>query len=263
MADPWMKLYTSDWLAGTRQLTPAETGIYITLICMMYEKGEPLRSDRTKLARLCNCPPGAFGTIIESLVEDGKLVIVDGGLWNKRVEIEISNRVQRTKSATHATNAKHSVQAGKSEQKQRLRENHAPFAHCESGATRAGVRSQKPDAREEKQKPSVSSKRGARLPEGWKPSERNLADASGMGMSSEAISTEADKFRDYWIAKPGAGGVKLDWDATWRNWCRNAASRQTGKRPPASAQSLKELFADELGDGEGRGSNVVAFGGWA
>jgi len=27
-------------------------------------------------------------------------------------------------------------------------------------------------------------------------------------------------FRDYWIAKPGKDGVKLDWSATWRNWVR-------------------------------------------
>jgi hypothetical protein len=28
------------------------------------------------------------------------------------------------------------------------------------------------------------------------------------------------KFRDYWIAKAGAGARKTDWLATWRNWCR-------------------------------------------
>jgi hypothetical protein len=30
-----------------------------------------------------------------------------------------------------------------------------------------------------------------------------------------------DGFRDYWIAKAGQSGVKLDWLATWRNWVRN------------------------------------------
>jgi uncharacterized protein YdaU (DUF1376 family) len=30
-----------------------------------------------------------------------------------------------------------------------------------------------------------------------------------------------DGFKDYWIAKPGQTGVKLDWFATWRNWVRN------------------------------------------
>lgn len=33
--------------------------------------------------------------------------------------------------------------------------------------------------------------------------------------------TEAtDRFRDYWVAVPGARGLKLDWTATWRNWIR-------------------------------------------
>ena len=30
-----------------------------------------------------------------------------------------------------------------------------------------------------------------------------------------------DGFKDYWVAKAGAHGVKLDWLATWRNWVRN------------------------------------------
>jgi len=31
----------------------------------------------------------------------------------------------------------------------------------------------------------------------------------------------AEQFKDYWIAQAGQKGVKLDWDATWRNWVRN------------------------------------------
>ena len=27
-------------------------------------------------------------------------------------------------------------------------------------------------------------------------------------------------FADHWRAKPGKDGAKLDWRATWRNWCR-------------------------------------------
>jgi hypothetical protein len=30
-----------------------------------------------------------------------------------------------------------------------------------------------------------------------------------------------EQFKDFWIAKAGAQGVKLDWLATWRNWVRN------------------------------------------
>jgi uncharacterized protein YdaU (DUF1376 family) len=30
-----------------------------------------------------------------------------------------------------------------------------------------------------------------------------------------------EQFKDYWVAQAGQKGVKLDWDATWRNWVRN------------------------------------------
>ena len=30
-----------------------------------------------------------------------------------------------------------------------------------------------------------------------------------------------ETFKDYWVAKAGNQGVKLDWQATWRNWVRN------------------------------------------
>lgn len=34
-------------------------------------------------------------------------------------------------------------------------------------------------------------------------------------------------FRDYWVAVSGSKGVKLDWFATWRNWCRAQKSQQS------------------------------------
>lgn len=37
-------------------------------------------------------------------------------------------------------------------------------------------------------------------------------------------------FRDYWIAQPGAKGVKLDWTATWRNWIRRESNHETDIR---------------------------------
>ncbi len=31
----------------------------------------------------------------------------------------------------------------------------------------------------------------------------------------------AEKFRDHWATLPGPRGMKTDWFAAWRNWCRN------------------------------------------
>ena len=47
-----------------------------------------------------------------------------------------------------------------------------------------------------------------------------------------AVRREADSFRDYWTAKSGKDAAKLDWEATWRNWCRRSFA---GKERVSSA----------------------------
>lgn len=47
---------------------------------------------------------------------------------------------------------------------------------------------------------------------------------------------QTEKFIDYWRAKPGKDGTKLDWTATWRNWMRTAAER-TGNGAPGRTGS--------------------------
>ena len=69
------------------------------------------------------------------------------------------------------------------------------------------------------------SKKGTRLPEDWQPTPDLIETATKLGLSATQFDREVAKFRDYWHAKPGAGGVKLDWDGTARNWMRTAAER--------------------------------------
>lgn len=61
------------------------------------------------------------------------------------------------------------------------------------------------------------------------------------GWSADRVRKTADKFRDYWIAKPGRDAVKADWLATWRNWVRREAERTTSAAP-ATAASASNLF---------------------
>jgi hypothetical protein len=51
------------------------------------------------------------------------------------------------------------------------------------------------------------------------------------GLSADQVAREADRFRDYWRGQPGQRGVKLDWQATWKNWIRKAADDRRGKEP--------------------------------
>jgi hypothetical protein len=96
--------------------------------------------------------------------------------------------------------------------------------------------------------------KGTRLPDEWSPQLSEVAFAKQQGMTLEEISLEADKFRDFWCAKPGAGGRKSDWSATWRNWCRNrrsGAGVAGGARSGGNRQGPSD-FASIIAERRGR-----------
>lgn len=82
-------------------------------------------------------------------------------------------------------------------------------------------------------------KRGARLPDDWKlPVDwQQWARVNFPATSAEAVTLEADKFRDFWCSKAGQGATKLDWQATWRNWCRTAFAAKPGRQPVNNGRS--------------------------
>jgi hypothetical protein len=62
--------------------------------------------------------------------------------------------------------------------------------------------------------------------------------------------TELLNFRDYWTAKAGKDGAKLDWQATWRQWARKAhrkpadVVRMTVDGSDAPDPALQKIVAD-------------------
>lgn len=139
MSDAWCKFYPSDWLAGTRGLTMAEAGLYITMIMMMYEKGAPIDDDHTALARLAGAPKAAFARALQTLLRSGKIIETDDGLWSRRVEKELKTRAHKAKVASQSASARWQ----KGEEKQRGPDANASNSQCETDATR----NQKPDTR--------------------------------------------------------------------------------------------------------------------
>lgn len=76
-------------------------------------------------------------------------------------------------------------------------------------------------------------KRACQLPEGWVPSERNIADAISKQFTEQEIRHEADRFADHHRAR---GTTFKDWDAAWRTWLGNA--RKFGSRGGMAGQAL-------------------------
>lgn len=61
---------------------------------------------------------------------------------------------------------------------------------------------------------------------------------------AEHVRLVAEKFRDHWLSASGQKGVKLDWEATWRNWVRNEGDPPTARASPrldAQAETLSAL----------------------
>jgi hypothetical protein len=69
-------------------------------------------------------------------------------------------------------------------------------------------------------KPIKENKKGSRLSQDWFLT-KSLGDWATQERPDLDVCQVAEQFKDYWIAQPGQKGVKLDWDATWRNWVRN------------------------------------------
>jgi hypothetical protein len=95
--------------------------------------------------------------------------------------------------------------------------------HRSNAATVTPALAKEEKRREEKKEDSKSVARGSRLPTDFNP-DFDFAVEQGIANTPE----EASKFRDYWNSQPGQKGVKTDWQATWRNWCRNAKKPQQG-----------------------------------
>ena len=66
----------------------------------------------------------------------------------------------------------------------------------------------------------VNNKRGSRLAQDWFLS-KSMGDWATQERPDLDVRQVAEQFKDYWAAQAGQKGVKLDWDATWRNWIRN------------------------------------------
>ena len=82
--------------------------------------------------------------------------------------------------------------------------------------------------------------RASRMPEDWAPEPEP-------DIEPDLAERERPRFADYWRGVPGAKGRKLDWQATWRNWCRKAKEDRrnvTSNRPrynPADASSPESV----------------------
>lgn len=211
---PYFQFYPSDWLAGTRGLTASETGVYITLVAMMYEAEGPIPADLKRLSRLCGSTPVAFKKAVDGLLSTGKLTQDYRGFSNARVEKEIEKRSEKRASASESANARWR----KTKQEQRPPDANASNSQCVRNAN------QKPEPEEEDK--SSSNARASRFEDFWQAyphrngakksrasAEAKYAKAVKSGVEEAAL---IDAARRYSFDRQVADGFAKD-PTTWLN----------------------------------------------
>lgn len=107
-----------------------------------------------------------------------------------------------------------------------------------------------------RESPPKAEKRGSRLPRDWRVSESDRQFAIDAGLCQSDVDRIAGTFRDYWVAQPGQKGVKLDWPATWRNWCRREVDRgrsrsRDGPSNAGEQTQSQRIYRKLMGVGDG------------
>ncbi|NJM13324.1 MAG: YdaU family protein [Synechococcaceae cyanobacterium SM1_2_3] len=247
---PYYPRYPRDFFDGTNGMTFELKGAYAMLLDLIYMCGGQLYDEPRFIAGHMNCSVRAWGNYRAALIERGKITVENGIISNFRADKEmIIQRSFQDKQRINASGPR--------------KNNDLDKATAEPKPSHTDTHTEE-EKREAKASPKKT--RGTRLPQDWFLPLEWGEWALSEGMSREVIRVEADKFKDYWNARAGPNGIKLDWQATWRNWIRAAKERghgngnhgggrlsQGGKRPdPALAQIARLTGID------GTQSNVGA-----
>ena len=223
MKRPWMPVYVDDFRMDTLSLAADEIGVYFTLLCLAWRNGDgsvtgDMRELKIVLQRLFRDFHGlSFNRIVPKLLDRYFERREDGRFYQERVENElrkaeeISEKQSRNAKERWAQNNKNKNLADATAM--------PPQSQLQSQEEKKDIEVAASSLRSEATK-------GTRLSEDWQPSPDNLRFAESEGFSASEIEREAAKFRDYWIGRAGAGGVKRDWCATWRNWIRKAKTER-------------------------------------
>jgi uncharacterized protein YdaU (DUF1376 family) len=249
--DTWMPLYWGDYLRDTGHLGAAEHGAYLLLIGHYWTTGKPLPDDDVLLGRIARMTPKLWKAARHIIAPFFQLV--ENEWRHKRITQELAKWERLIEAKSNAGQASAAARAQRKEQQ-------TVNTRSTDVATEPPTKFNPSPSPSPPSEPKGSSgetaqapprPRASRLAEDWFPNDADRAFAIELGLLPAMVAIEADKFADYWRAKPGTGGTKLDWSATWRNWCRRALEtgpktfqQQDANRVAAAKDAVAKAFED-------------------
>ena len=236
---PYYKAFPRDFIEGTIGMPFEVKCAYRVVLDLIYMQGGNLPDDARYISGLLGCSIRKWNSIRQALIDGGKLVVSGGFLTNYRAIKELETLAK--------------LQDNQREKASRPRKNK------DLQQPRQSQPEPEPDTEEKEEANASSKKRGSRLPADWALPLPWGQWAMSEGMAELDVRREGEKFRDYWISTAGAKGVKLDWEAVWRNWIRKAIS---DRNPPKlrAIDGGKPYKTDRYGNPEIGATKVNAKG---
>jgi uncharacterized protein YdaU (DUF1376 family) len=231
MANPWYAFYPGDYGRDTAHLSLIEDGAYRRLLDYYYSTGRPLPGDVVQLHRICRVSGSKERAAVRKVLE--QFFTLEGGVYRqKRVDAEIAKQAEYKEKLS---------ESGRRGAQKRWSHSHGHPNGDPNGELIAEPQPQ-PHKEYKTTAPQAVPSRGTRIPDNFSVKEEHRAFARKHGLPNP--DTCVAEFIDYWRAVPGQRGVKLDWDATFRNRLRELGKR--GRLPQSSPGNLKPPSALEL-----------------
>jgi len=222
---PSMPLFVDDYEAATAHLTMEEDGAYMRLLRLCWRTpGCSIPDDDAWIMRRMRVDADTFSRVVAPLIDEF-FERKQGRIFQKRQRKEydyVTRLVHKRKIA-----GKRGGEAKARKMQQKAPNKATDLPEQKSSNALAPTPTPTPS---KKRDTNVSPKKGSRLPEDWRLPKDWGQWAVDQGMDELAVRREAEKFRDWWIAQPGQKAVKVDWQATWRNWIRKALDDRPKRR---------------------------------
>jgi uncharacterized protein YdaU (DUF1376 family) len=196
----YYNFHIGDYISHTIHLSLEEDLAYRRLLDMCYDTELPIPNNIPLVSRKLRISAEVVKTVLDEFFE-----LTEEGYKNFRADNEIAE-YQRFIEKQKANGSK----GGRPKKSHRK-----PTANPTESQKKPNQ-----EPRTNNQEPLLKKQRGSRLPQDFVLS-KDWADFCTQQRPDLNLQNTFDSFKDFWVAKAGSGGVKLDWLATWRNWVRN------------------------------------------
>ena len=222
----YYSFHIGDYRRNTHHLTCEEHYIYRTLLDTLYLKERPIPDDISEICRTLQL--NGRSTDVQRVLNEF-FTLGKHGWTNKRAERELKNFRLKIKQASAA-----GVASGKARKKKKQDQPITDERTLNGRSTKNERTLNQPIPNNQEPITNIkesTKEKASRLSEDFDmPIEwKDWAFKERPSLSLTELCEIFVTFKDYWIAKPGKDGTKLNWFSTWRNWVRREKSFNSKK----------------------------------